>query len=214
MSLDADRYLPWRVAGSYLEACNCEAICPCRTVGGRSGGRSTYGICEGALSWQIEAGGAGELALDGLRVVLALRYSDDEPGSPWSFTLYLDERGDRRQREALESIFLGRLGGTPERQFPWVWKESNLLGVRHVGIEIDHRPGRGWFRAGRAVELRVREPLDDTEPVTCVIPGHHRSGREVIAEALSVEDPPLEFAVRGRCGYEATFDYSSAEPAD
>jgi hypothetical protein len=210
MSVEAEPYLPWRVAGSYLEACNCEAICPCRTVGGRPGGRSTYGVCEGALSWQIEAGSAGALELDGLRVVLALRYDDDEPGSPWNFTLYVDERGDHRQREALEGIYLGRLGGTPEQQFPWVWKHSELLGVRHVAIELDHSPGRGWFRAGGAVELRVREPLDDTESVTCVIPGHHRSGREVIAELLRVEDRPLEFELSGRCGYEATFDYSSA----
>jgi hypothetical protein len=30
----------------------------------------------------------------------------------------------------------------------------------------------------------------------------------VIAELLSVEDGPLEFELSGRCGYEATFDYS------
>jgi hypothetical protein len=210
MSVEAERHLPWRIAGSYLEACNCEAICPCRTVGGRPGGRSTYGVCMGALSWQIEAGSAGAVELDGLRVVLALRYDDDEPGSPWSFTLYVDERADARQREALEGIYLGRLGGTPEQQFPWVWKHSELLEVRHVGIEIDHTPGRGWFRAAGAVEVRIREPLDDTQPVTCVIPGHHRPGREVIAELLRVEDRPLEFELSGKCGYEATFDYSSA----
>ena len=141
-------YLPWRISGSYLEACNCEAICPCRTIGGIKGGRSTEGICQGSLSWQIDEGTAGKADLAGLRTVLALRYDDDEPGSPWDFFLYIDERADSRQSEALEGIFLGRLGGTPEVQFPWVWKESRLLGVRRVPIQIDHTPGRGWFRAG------------------------------------------------------------------
>ena len=93
-----------------------------------------------------------------------------------------------RQREALEGIFLGRLGGTPELQFPWVWKESRLLEVRPVSIEIDHTPGRGWFRAGGEVTVRVREPVADPEPVTCVIPGHHQKGREVIADQLAVSD--------------------------
>jgi hypothetical protein len=34
----------WQVAGSYFEACNCEAICPCRSIGGRPGGttRANY----------------------------------------------------------------------------------------------------------------------------------------------------------------------------
>lgn len=139
------KYLPWQISGTYLEACNCEAICPCRAIGGRKGGRSTNGICLGSLSWLIDEGAAGETDLSGLRTVLALRYDDDEPGSPWDFFLYLDQRADRLQREALEGIFLGRLGGTPEVQFPWVWKESRLLGVRQVLIEIDHTPAWSQF---------------------------------------------------------------------
>jgi hypothetical protein len=144
-----------------------------------------------------------------MRAVLACRYHDDDPGSPWSFVLYIDERGDDCQREALESIFLGRLGGTPELQFPWVWKPSDLLGVRHVAIDVNHTPGRGWFRAGSQVTVRVSKPLANQETVTCVIPGHDRSGREVVAELLSVQDGPLEFELSARCGYEATFEYSS-----
>jgi hypothetical protein len=209
MASEVGSYLPWRISGTYLEACNCEAICPCRRIGGRQGGRSTYGICLGSLSWQIDQGQAGEVDLAGLRAVLANRYDDDEPGSPWSFALYVDERGDDRQREALENIFLGRLGGTPETQFPWVWKPSTLLAVRPVAIEVDHTPGRGWFRAGSHVSVRIREPVADQELVTCVIPGHDRSGAEVIADLLSVEEGELEFELSGKCGYEATFDYSS-----
>jgi hypothetical protein len=209
MAVDLESYLPWRISGSYLEACNCDAICPCRRIAGRAGGRSTHGVCLGALSWQIEAGRAGHVDLAGMRAVLASRYDDDEPDSPWSFFLYVDERADEPQREALEGIFLGRLGGTPERQFPWVWKPSTLLDVRQVAIEVDHTPGRGWFRAGGRVTVRVRGPVAPQETVTCVIPGHDRSGREVVTELLSVEDGPLEFELSGGCGYESSFDYSS-----
>src|SRR5436189_42365 len=91
----------WRMTGTYLESCNCDAICPCRTIGGRPGGRSTHGICEGSQSWRIEDGRAGDLDLSGIDVVLAARYDDDEAGSPWSFYLYLDDGADERQREAL-----------------------------------------------------------------------------------------------------------------
>ena len=204
-------YLPWKITGTYLEACNCEAICPCRTIGGKKGGRSTEGICLGSLSWQIDEGTAGGADLAGLRVVLAARYDDDEKGSPWDFLLYIDERADRRQREALEGIFLGRLGGTPQLQFPWVWKESRLLGVRQVAIEMDHTPGRGWFRAGGRVTVRVREPFAGPEAVTCVIPGHHQQGREVIADRLVVGDGTLDFELSGKCGYESGFAYSSED---
>lgn len=202
-------YLPWAISGTYLESCNCDAICPCRRIGGRQGGRSTHGLCLGALSWAIEQGQAGATDLSGFGAVLATRYHDDEPGSPWSFFVYVDERADEAQREALAQIFTGKLGGTPEQQFPWVWKSSELLGVRPVSIEIDHTPGRGWFRAGGRVAVRVREPVADQETVTCVIPGHHRGGREMVVDELQVEDDPLDFELSGVCAYESTFSYSS-----
>jgi hypothetical protein len=206
-----DALLPWSMSGTYLEACNCEAICPCRRIGGKSGGRSTYGECLGALSWVVHEGRAGGVQLSGMKAVIANRYHDDEPGSPWTFALFVDAAGNEHQREAIAAILTGRLGGTPHKQFPWVWKESTLLGVEALDIEIDHTPGRGWFRAPGRVEVRMREPVPEQETVTCVIPGHHRGGRELFSDAIDVDVDPLEFSVRGRCGYEATFDYSSAD---
>ncbi len=204
----ASELTPWLITGTYLESCNCEAICPCRTIGGRKGGRSTTGLCLGALSWQIEEGQAGDVDLSGLRAVLANRYDDDEPRSPWYHHLYVDERGDTSQREALEAIFLGRLGGTPAEQFPWVFKPSNLLGVDAVPIEIDHAPSRGWFRAGKRVSVRVGERVADQEPVTCVIPGHERTGHELYSGPVTVDDGPLDYEYDGKCAYWSTFEYS------
>jgi hypothetical protein len=203
--------MDWAISGTYLEACNCEAICPCRRVGGRAGGRSTYGTCMGALSWLVQEGGARAVDLSGLGVILVLRYEDDEPGSPWTYALFVDERGSERQREALAQIFTGQLGGAPRRQFPWAFKDSHLLGWRATSIEIEHTPRRGWFRAGEQVTVRVGEPVADQEPVTCVIPGHHRSGAEYYAELLSVDEGPLAFEVTGRCAYRSTFSYSSSD---
>ena len=199
----------WRISGTYLESCNCEAICPCRRIGGRTGGRSSYGICEGALSWAIRRGHAGDVDLGGLAAVLAVRYDDDEPGSPWDHVLYVDERADEGQREAIEGILTGRLGGTPLLQFPWAFKPSRRLGVRAVPIEVEHHPRRGWFRAGEYVDVRVGAPVADQETVTCIIPGHHRSGEEHLGESLRVADGPLAFEVSGRCAYQTTFDYAS-----
>jgi hypothetical protein len=202
--------LPWSLSGTYLESCNCEAICPCRRIGGVPGGRSTYGVCMGALSWSIREGRAGEVDLGGFAVVLVLRYSDDEPGSPWTFVVYVDERADESQRDALVRIFTGQLGGTPLEQFPWAFKPSDFRAAVPARIEIDHTPGRGWFRVGDDVVLRISGPVADQAPVTCVIPGHHRDGRELHAETLVARgEAPLDFELHGNCGYESTFAYAS-----
>jgi hypothetical protein len=198
----------WDIRGSYFESCNCDPICPCRRIDGVTGGRSTHGICAGILSWRIEKGNAGGIDLAGLAVALAIRYDDDEPGSPWSWILYLDERASDEQSAALEAIFTGRLGGDAETHFPWAWKASNLLDVRRVAIEVDHTRRRQWLRIHNHVTVVIRDHFHDAATVTCAIPGHDRTGEELVADALLVNDGPLTFFYSGTCGYGSTFAYS------
>jgi len=198
----------WHIRGSYFESCNCDPVCPCRRVDDIPGGRSTHGVCTGVLSWQIEEGHTGGTDLAGLTVAMAIRYSDDEPGSPWSWILYLDDGADDEQLEALEAIYTGRLGGDAQTHFPWAWKSSELLAVRPVAIELDHTQRRQWLRINHRVTVRIRDRYPGTETVTCVIPGHDRSGEELVADELLVNDGPLTFFFTGTCGYASDFDYS------
>jgi hypothetical protein len=198
----------WRISGSYFESCNCDPICPCRRIDGVAGGRSTHGVCKGVLSWLIESGEVGGVDVSGLPVGLAVRYSDDEPGSPWTWILYLDERASAEQLTALEAVFTGELGGDAERHFPWAWKASNLVAVRPAAIEVDHTPRRQWLRVRDHVTVRIRDRFPETATVTCVIPGHERSGEELVTDELVVQDGPLTFEFSGVCGYGSTFDYA------
>jgi hypothetical protein len=198
----------WHIRGSYFESCNCDAICPCRRIDGVPGGRSTHGICAGVLSWLVEEGSAGGTDLAGAAVALAIRYDDDEPGSPWTWILYLDKRASEEQRAALEAIYTGRLGGDAETHFPWAWKASRLVAVRPVAIELDHTQRRQWLRIRDQVTVRIRDRYTGAETVTCIIPGHDQGGEELVADELRVDDGPLAFEYSGTCGYAATFAYS------
>src|SRR3954449_2582068 len=149
------RLTPWRIRGAYFESCNCEAICPCRMVGGIRGGRSTHGICFGVLSWLVADGHAGPVDLSGLAAAFVIRYDDDEPGSPWSFVVHVDERGDESQREALAVILLGERGGDAGLRLTWVRKPSEVVAVRTSPIRIEHGPGGYELHVGLAVALRA-----------------------------------------------------------
>jgi hypothetical protein len=159
------------------------------------------------LSWLIRSGHVDGVDLSGLPVAIASRYSDDEPGSPWTWVLYLDERASEEQRDALEGIFTGRLGGDAERHFPWAWKASELVAVRPVEIAVDHTRRRQWLRIRDHISVRIRGRYEGEESVTCVIPGHDRAGEELITDELLVKDEQLSFDYRGVCGYGSTFDY-------
>ncbi len=198
---------PWNVEGSYYEVCSCDAICPCRQVGGRAGGRSTYGVCDFGLSWQIEHGRFGDVDLSGLAAVMVGRYSDDEPRSPWRIILYVDERADQSQCEALSDIFLGRVGGGTFRNFARAIGEVHA--VRRAQITLDHTPGREAMKAGPYVSARTARLAASDEPVTCGIPGHDRSGQEIVAERFRVADEAMQAEFEGRCGFAVNFAYDS-----
>jgi hypothetical protein len=90
----------WRIKGSYFEACNCEAICPCRSVGGRPGGSSSFGECFAALSWHIHDGHADGVDLSDLLAVMSIRYLDGvRPSTPWEVVLYVLGSGALRRRQ-------------------------------------------------------------------------------------------------------------------
>ena len=139
--------MSWRIRGSYFESCNCEAICPCRKIDGVPGGRSTYGECLGVLSWVIDDGHADDVPLSGLKVALATRYHDDEPGSPWRFVMYVDRRADAAQREALRGhLQRGGSAATRSNTSPGRGRNPNCVAVRPVEIDVSHEPRRQWLR--------------------------------------------------------------------
>jgi hypothetical protein len=139
---------------------------------------------------------------------MAISFDDDEPGSPWTWILYLDERANEEQQAALEGIFTGRLEGDALTHFPWAWKASHLLGVRTADIDVDHTPRRQWLRIRDHVTVRIRDRYPGEEVVSCVVPGHDRGGEELITGELRVDDGQLAFGYSGTCGYAASFDYS------
>jgi hypothetical protein len=201
----------WRVAGSYFEACNCEAVCPCRRRGDQRGDRSTYGICDFALSWLITDGVFGGLDLSRQQVVMAGSYDDDEPDQPWRIVLYIDDQAERAQHEALSAIFLGRAGGGTLRNF--ASNIGEVYAVRAATILLTHSRGHERIEAEDYVRVAALHPADVEGPVSCGIPGHDHPGTELVTGDFHVNDVALRWEVTGRCGFATQFAYASDDGA-
>lgn len=205
-----DPPLDWRVAGSYFEGCNCEAICPCRSVRGASGGSSTFGECYGALSWHVQQGFADGVDLGDLLVVMTLRYVDRvQPSTPWQVVLYVDHRSSEHQASALAAIFLGRAGGTVAAQYgPAI---GSVLAIRRARITVEHVAKRKRIGVAGYVTLEAEELASVPGEVACGIPGLDRPGTELFNDVARSDDPLLRWEVVGRGASFATdFDYRSS----
>jgi len=178
-------------------------------VDGVKGGRSTYGICFGALAWLVEEGHVDDVEISGLAVALVVRYDDDEPGSPWTIVLHVDAAGNDRQRAVLADVFLGRLGGPKVGVLPWVRKARHLVEVRTDAIELEP-DGDGYIlRVGDAVRARAVRPAPSDSLVRCGIPGYEEPGRELVADELAVHDDPFSWDLTENCAFASRFSYAS-----
>jgi hypothetical protein len=197
----------WRIAGPYFESCNCEAICPCRSVDGKPGSRATYRYCQFAISWTVAEGQYGEIDLSGRQVVMVGYWDEDERGAPWRVGVYVDEDAPDLHRELLAGIVTGQHGGTPARQYTGAISE--VLFVEPAEVEIDHKPGQQRIQVRGHVEARAAARYGTDSTVRCGVPGHDRSGYEVIMDVLQVGGGGFDFAFERRCGFAASFDYRS-----
>ena len=99
--------MAWSVEGTYIEACNCEVACPCIFFS-----PPTEGECKVVVGWHIDKGRHGDISLDGLNAALIAYAQGNMKDGQWKVALYLDERGDDRQRTALQGIFSAPTAGT------------------------------------------------------------------------------------------------------
>jgi len=196
------RHTDYYIKGSYYEACNCQAICPCRRQNGVAGGLSTYGICDFLLSWRIEQGDAGGVDLAGCQVCMAGTYDDAVKGKPWSVIIYLGERATVEQSDALARIFQGRLGGN----MAFTGEIAEVLAIRRARIELDHTPGAQSIRIADIGGAEVVRVVDFDGTVSCGIPGHDRPGRENVS-SLRLKDGHFDWTYEERCGFATDFEF-------
>lgn len=124
----------WQIEGDYFENCNCDIVCPCLfSAGAPLTARPTAGACEVPFAFHVERGRFGDVALDGLNVVVIFRTPSVMAEGNASVALYLDERANDRQREGLQAIFTGAVGGPVGALAPLI---STVLGVKAVPIRF------------------------------------------------------------------------------
>ena len=199
--------MTWRLAGRYFESCNCDAVCPCRMTDGIPGGRSTHGVCYGVLGWLVDEGQADGLDLSALAAALLVHYDDDEPQSPWTISLLLDDRGTHEQRGALERILLGEAGGDHVLRLPWVRKPRRVVEVRPGRITLEHSPDAYRLAVAESVSLIATKPVPDQDTIRCAIPGYEQPGLELVADAFVVDAAPFGWELAGNCAFASRFDY-------
>ncbi len=117
----------WKVAGTYFEACSCNAACPCVFTG-----PPTDGECNALVAWHVDQGSFDGTRLDGLNAALFVHTPGHMLQTKWKVALYVDQKANDKQRDALTKIFSGQAGGHLANLAPLI---GEVLGVKSVAID-------------------------------------------------------------------------------
>jgi hypothetical protein len=98
----------WWMKGDWFDVCSCNIPCPCGFAQAPTNNR-----CEGLMAYHIREGAYGGVPLDGLNVVAVVTFEGNAwaKENPVSIGIFMDERADGAQREALQKVFSGQAGG-------------------------------------------------------------------------------------------------------
>jgi hypothetical protein len=167
-------------------------------------------VCFGTLSWHVHEGHAGPTDLADRKVVLSLRYHDDvQPSTSWEVTLYVDDRADEAQHEALAAIFLGQAGGSVANLYgPAI---GTVHAVRRARISLEHVAPRKRIDVVAHLVVEAEGEASAPGDVRCGIPGFDHPGTELHGDGLVSTDEALRWEIRGRrhASFATDFDYRS-----
>jgi hypothetical protein len=208
--------LKWHVEGDWFDVCKCSIPCPCTFAQSPS-----FGDCDGVLAYHIKKGHYNEVSLEGLNL-LALGHFE---GNIWAgetkaiMGIFIDERANEKQRDAIQMIWGGRVGG-----FPAVFAEliGEMRGIEYVPIEFEIADDLAYWRAeipGRVVAKAEALAGPMTPPgkrvQTFNAPGAEMGPGTVATWATAtvneVKGFGFEWKWNGRSSKHIPFDWSSQE---
>jgi hypothetical protein len=144
----------WSIRGEYFENCNCTVACPCLfSTAAPLTSMPTEGACEVGFAFHLDEGAFGDVRLDGLNVALIGRTPGPMIEGNWSVALYVDERADARQQEALQAIFAGAAGGVMGSLAPLI---GEVLGVKSAPISYQREGKRRAVEIPGVMQMAVR----------------------------------------------------------
>ncbi len=196
----------WKLTGTYFEACNCEAACPCIFTS-----PPTDGDCKALVAWHIDKGSYADTSLDGLNVALAVHAPGTMVATKWQVAAYFDDKASAAQSEALHAIFGGKAGGHPAVLASFI---GEMLGAKSVPMVYSADGRKSSLSIPGVAEAQI-EQLDgqgggaitiDGHPL-CIAPGN--SATVARSSRFTLSDFGRGWNFSGKSGLMSGFAYQS-----
>ena len=198
--------MSWKVEGDYIETCNCETLCPCIFVS-----PPTQGYCTGLIAWHINKGEHEGTSLDGLNVALAVHAPGTMANGNWKVRVYVDDKANEGQKNAIMAIWGGQAGGHPGALAPLI---GEIVGVKDAPIDFQKKDKGYAVKIGDLIDAEVQaiDGADGGAVKTANVPFPVGPGFEVTAarsKHFNLKDEDWEWKLSERNSFMSQFSYQN-----
>ena len=141
--------MAYRLEGSLLEFCTCNAICPC-WIGEDPDG----GTCDVAVAWHFNRGTIDGVDVSGLTLGAIAHVPGNILQGNWRVVVVVDDKATPQQEEAILNVYTGKLGGPVADIVKLI---GEVVAVERAPITFEAEKGKGTLKMGQAVDA-VMEP--------------------------------------------------------
>ena len=139
--------MPYEVEGRLLEVCTCNVLCPC-WVGEDPDG----GTCDGLLTWHIEKGTVNGTDVAGRTIAVLGHIPGNILKGNWTVRIYVDDGATDAQKDAILSVWSGKLGGPLADLAKLIGK---IESIEQVPIQFDIEGADGTIKVGSSIEASL-----------------------------------------------------------
>jgi hypothetical protein len=143
--------MAWNLAGSYVETCSCELMCPCNLSFDHG---ATYDFCRVTLAFNIREGSIDGTDIAGRKVALIADTPKVMTEGNWRVGVFIDDGASEEQFDKLVQVFSGQLGGPMAGLAPLI---GEMLGVQRAVIDFEDDGLRHSVRIDDAVDFEIQD---------------------------------------------------------
>jgi hypothetical protein len=197
----------WKLNGTYFEACNCNAACPCVFLSD-----PTEDDCTVLVAWHIDEGNYNDVGLDDLNVAMSLLSPGNMVEVPWTVAVYFDDRATDSQKDSLMQIFTGQAGGHPARLVSHV---GEVLGVSSLPMTYKAEGKTRRLQISDVADVEIEAMSEgqggaditiDNHPL-CIAPGYPIVASK--SKSVTYQDYGFDWEFNGKNGFYSPFTYQS-----
>ncbi|MBD1807956.1 DUF1326 domain-containing protein [Microcoleus sp. FACHB-SPT15] len=196
----------YKLEGQILEACSCNAPCPC-WIGDDPDG----GACDSFVAYHVEKGEILGIDVSGLTLVKIVYIPGNVLAGNWRAVVYVDGKGTPEQQQALIKVFNGELGGAIADVAKLV---SDVLDVRIAPIEYNIQEGRGTIKIGDVLVSEMEpyrgpdgKPTKMIDSIFSTIPGSPAYIAKASVHRVNIPEFNLTWEYNGRNAIQGLFQF-------